>query len=87
MESSDGKSQMSHTDASFSTHIEAHCEFNTIFKSNNVFQCRCIAVMMQHFGLGKQVSMCFFSLYISSSLLAQSKIHTWIHTGYLSASG
>lgn len=30
---------------------------------------------------------CVFFPYISSSLLAQSKIHTWIHTGYLSALG
>lgn len=48
-------------DASFSTHIEAYSEFNTIFKSNNVCQCRYIAVMMQHFGFGKQ-DMCFFPL-------------------------
>lgn len=73
------------TDANFSTHIEAYFESNTIFKSNNVFQCCCIAVMMQHFGFGKQDSMCFFPTYISSSLLAQSKTYTWIHTGYLSA--
>lgn len=75
------------TGASFSTHIEAYAEFNTIFKSSNVFQCSCIAVMMQHFGFGKQDNMCFFPPTSPLPFLQKSKIHTWTHTGYLSALG
>lgn len=88
-DSSDGKSQMSPALMQVSPLASRPTlEFNTIFKSSRVFQCRCIAVMMQHFGFGKQDNMCFFSPPTSPlPFLQKSKIHTWIHTGYLSTLG